>query len=449
MRWSGPFGTPNVAGTELAAVIILCMIIASVILERCQRLHRVALAMPFFLMAFIAIIFLADTGSRAGTLASIVALILLLYTKSIHRYIATGATCAILAITSAGPEFIRFISPIGAMHDSSISDRVELWKGVICLIWDHPLTGIGHSNFIPTIDRWYVPLRLRGIFSTALNEPLTLAALWGLPALSAVSGFLIYLFVMGIRHAKDGSVIAAIGLSWMVIHLISGQFQGHIFAWWSERIGWSSAIILTLLSGARRGWMFRPACRWLWASVIPSLIILSLGCSINQLPWKTKFIAGEIVAMPRNSASRGMVIVYGPNEAPKAMLDRWISRRLSESTSVIMLDILPGPTWWREVSDSTHIRKFGTPLALASGEYGAKLWSAWRQCRTGSCAVLITDPDGALEKTGLTSKLENLKVRIGKGDPFIESDEISHQLSQDGMSVVLVTSDTPAMWWVD
>jgi hypothetical protein len=111
--------------------------------------------------------------------------------------------------------------------EASGGERLVLWTGALGSIRDHWWYGVGSA--LPAIlDEWYLPPHLTGRFITALNDSLTCAAMWGIPAFGV--GISALGSIIAASWLTRGSYFATIGMAIIAAHLTAGQFQAHLFS---------------------------------------------------------------------------------------------------------------------------------------------------------------------------------------------------------------------------
>jgi O-antigen ligase len=103
---------------------------------------------------------LAFTYSRTGYLALLVALLLVAYRLArTHGYVLLTASVLMVAlIVPFLPEefYARVESILPAMEkqDDTVGLRLQRWKYAVQMIKDHPIVGVGPSNFVPALARY-------------------------------------------------------------------------------------------------------------------------------------------------------------------------------------------------------------------------------------------------------------------------------------------------------
>lgn len=164
----------------------------------------------------------AMTGSRAGLLATLVALtvaILLRFRRRLHHVqrrfwiLASGlvGTAIMIQILGAGV-VARFES--GGTQDPA---RLETYRTTLAMIADHPWLGIGLGNFEAVFPRYRTDAMLApGVWDRAHSTWLEIAVTAGLP-IAAGCAALVFLFGLALLRAsltrREGSLFPIAGFS--------------------------------------------------------------------------------------------------------------------------------------------------------------------------------------------------------------------------------------------
>ena len=234
MRWNGGLPTPNIAAAELAVLSLTALVCLSWLQARSNRGWGCRLSIILCAMfACGSLTGIAATGSRAGSLAFVCAAAACAALGGLRwRWFLLSAG-GLAALVLALPHAARFAPLAG---DGSIDARFTVWRATLAMIADHPWSGIGLSEIPMAFDCWYMPADKRSHFVTALNEPLTMAAAWGVPALALATAALAAVIAAGVRAARAGSRLGALGVALLVVLVVAGQFQSHVFMdWWWGR----------------------------------------------------------------------------------------------------------------------------------------------------------------------------------------------------------------------
>jgi hypothetical protein len=337
-RWSGPFTTPNVAGMEIAIIGLALLAMSEAVRDRfgfkCSLLVW---------LLFIGVCLLeAATQSRAGLLALIGGIIFLAISHG-TRWRCAIIGCGITIGTSlAWPGVVGRV--LSTVNDSSIMDRLVLWKSTLALIGDHPLTGVGAGSRVEIMEAWYLPDQYAGRFCTALNDSLTLASSYGLGSFL----FLFWLIVIPIAAVLAGSsrrnrffsLISAL----VVVHFVSGCFQAH--AWTlsgmiSGGITLLLAITCSIVIFRRNPMIIRPTLgrSAMTASACTIILLLAALFFSSSSPVRTRYIEGRITASNRNSIAVGNIIFAAPTKRLLAALRRWRTSLLSSNAEIDLLGI--------------------------------------------------------------------------------------------------------------
>lgn len=382
-RWSGPFANPNLAGLELALLAVAAVAIAA---RGWSGRGAATLRVSAALIAIAAIAGLAATGSRAGGLAMAAGLATLTVLRALSwRWAVTGF--AILATAMLASGAASRLVPDGAGR--GVADRFSLWQASLALIVDHPL-GIGSG--LPTmLDSWYLPEGLRLRFATALNDVLTITALWGLPVAGLAAAVLAILLTRTAAMARNGNMAAAMATSLCAVHLVAGMFQAHLFAVWSTA-RWSGAAVLALLVatavGGTRGWRTPLAAGAVAGVMLPACVALC-GLVWGEAAWRTGWREGLLVATPRHATAAGLVVVRHHAEERQAIIAE-LAPQVHAGGLAMALD---EGRWLPQRADRL--------LIMGTGDCALQLWRDWRAGRLPpGAATAIIDPDGPPEQDG-------------------------------------------------
>jgi O-antigen ligase len=179
-----------------------------------RRLLRVAPPIIAWLLLFAG---LAFTGSRAGMIAALVAVIaqgtLLAASEERRRWLAVGWAVALvgLAVVASIGRQEGFGRLMGLSRNVGWSVRVDAWRATLGLIRRFPLFGTGLGSFreaFPLVQ----PADLAGTWRHAHNDPLELLATAGVVGLSAgliALAALLLRLVRVLRHGRRSEDRAA------------------------------------------------------------------------------------------------------------------------------------------------------------------------------------------------------------------------------------------------
>jgi len=193
-----------------------------------------------------------------------------------------------------------------AVEDAVHGERPILAGAALALGWDHWIAGLG-TAFAETLGAWYLPVDLEHRFRTALNDYLTLAGQNGAPVAAVVGGFVLSVLVSAWRSRHDRWIGPLVGL--LVVHLICGLFQAHLWYFWT-RLTFLTVLILLVarLLFIHRATIFtrrsigRSSVTW----AVCTMTLLSLHSAAGWLaaqrhPIATRIVAGHLVAGLRSS----------------------------------------------------------------------------------------------------------------------------------------------------
>jgi O-antigen ligase len=219
---TGTFVNRNTAAVYFGSCAIVCLMLLSDRLRR--RLSRDPIAWKklftqlmsetprdigtVFGMMFVCLVAMFMTGSRAGVLFSLMALIIA-FTAYFRRDLPrrTGILAAVLGGSAVALVLLQFMGGnVNARFDAqgaADEGRLATWRATLRMIADHPWLGTGQGTFV-----WSFPayrsddVSMWGIWDRAHNTLLELAADTGIPlaVLVTLGWFLIFVvLVHGVR----------------------------------------------------------------------------------------------------------------------------------------------------------------------------------------------------------------------------------------------------------
>jgi len=212
------------------------------------------------------------------------------------RFYPIGLACVFgfsLALNPAGLN--RAVSTTEIYNDKSISHRLLLWHGAMQMMAEHPLTGVGSGKFGSVFASDYQLSDHIQIYSTAINDFLTLGAERGIPALASFVSSIIIIIVAGIYIGIKTENILLVSCAAAIISFpLSGWFSPIIF---EPTILYISAILIAgiLIAIFYEGRTM--PIRILRASSIYFVILIWL--SLTCLFGLGLFFAGQIALLDR------------------------------------------------------------------------------------------------------------------------------------------------------
>ena len=205
--------------------------IASHLLTRISRDVLVA-----FSMLLVCLATMLMTGSRAGAILSLIALLIAFVAFFYRELRRRRALLAVLAI--GGLLSIFLLQVLGAGISSRLAaqglddeGRLETYRSTLLMIADHPWFGTGSGTFL-----WNYPtyrssqISLWGVWDRAHSTPLELAADLGIPfaGLSVVSWSVVFLvLIRGVRTRRRNQIIpiAAFTIAFLALSHSSIDFS--------------------------------------------------------------------------------------------------------------------------------------------------------------------------------------------------------------------------------
>ena len=153
---------------------------------------------------------LVMTYSRGGWLSIAVSALVFVYYLD-KRLIPVGLVACLLLVPFLPDSVMTRIGTIFNSHDSSANHRIVAWQGILNMIGDHGLTGIGMgpNTFAELYPSYALPGATKGVYHSQMLY-LELFVEWG------VVGFIGFMWLM-LRHVKDSA--------FAIVHERSGQLR--------------------------------------------------------------------------------------------------------------------------------------------------------------------------------------------------------------------------------
>jgi len=428
-RWSGPFPTANVAGTEAAAILLGALILSGWAWTRRGTAGSLALALGTVLILMAALA-LAATGSRAGALASVLGVVALLQCRAVRPWIAAGAVGLLLLCELCAPVVTRYQH---LLQDLSLQNRVILWKATLGIIRDHPGTGVGRAGIVPLLNDWYLPLASYQHYASPLNETLMAAAAWGLPFTALLLTAYFAFLGLGLRQARMGSRLAAAGVALLVVSFTTGQFQAHAFFWWQSQLGWLLGFACVAASrpggDASRQALGRGAL--LGAGLAIVVGVLAWGMATN--PWSTSMVGGKGIGIRRGEVPAMLVVLVEPAAINRSRRQVWRDRRGAEPMAMSFLSSVPDAQWWSSLRVAYGGIRSADLLAVASGAEGEELLRAWSEGQLAGFSVHVSDLEDFPALAGVDHDPAEVQIRVARYAPFVDLDLLKHACQANGL----------------
>jgi O-antigen ligase len=201
---TGPFVNPNYFASFLLAGLAVCT--ACVFFGNSSRIRMwAAAACALFYYG------IGQTASRGATLAAMILVALAVFRAARKRRMSlipvALAFAALGAVTVAlNPNLVAKFLDRG-QHDPYNYQRVQIWKGTLQMIREHPITGVGLAHFRYR-SKQYTPALEGGIGrygrwpNIAHSEYLQYASEIGIPAAALMFSLIGYLMVLAWRRAN-------------------------------------------------------------------------------------------------------------------------------------------------------------------------------------------------------------------------------------------------------
>ncbi len=245
-RLMSTFGCPNhLAGyMEMSLPLLLSLFLLG---------FRPGIAFILGYLAMLLLVVLMLSLSRGGWVSTLISLafmaVALLSSRHFIRkkpliILVSGSLLLALVALVSTPVVERVKTAVEKEEEASFYSRVVAWGGVVEMISDHPLTGIGPGTF-ETVFTQYQPPGLRAHFTMAHNDYLHFVSETGLLLIPVIVWIIIALYRKGFKKLKNPSRLvrattlgAMTGITAILFHSIT-DFNLHIPA---------NAILFTVLA---------------------------------------------------------------------------------------------------------------------------------------------------------------------------------------------------------
>lgn len=451
MRWQGPFETPNVAGIEMASLCLVSIAMYALFQTRSHTGGRLWLLFATACCALLSFGLLVLSGSRASAASFLVGILALGVMRKIKLKLLIACLTLLIVAVAVSDNRSRYY-PATHASDQSIQHRYQLWSSTFALIGDHPVFGVGRNELMGILNTWYLPPSIKGVFGTALNEPLTICASWGIPALLCYLSLISWLLATGFINGSKGCSLATFGTLILLTHIVGGQFQGHIFAWWSIQLGWCIGSLLIVISALKT--KIYPDLHWRESGAILAIFIGLFAAAFIAVPtncsWKTVYLDGSVIAIPRKTDLSGVTVAVGVDEVPRPALLRWIDFYQNKGHALILVNSIPSPAWWMKLEYWSKRHAGCYPRVLGAWDSGVGLWESWISGSTGNAVVCIYDPHGT-PQSAVGKALHQrgpIFFQCARGAPFIDRDFIAGFVrSNSNHATYTIHDGTNATWW--
>lgn len=223
-RWQLLFDSPN----KLAAFLCLnipLLIVAVGFLKEKKRRSFAARSVVTILSVLIVVceFLLVKTYSRGGYIAFVIGLSIVWLLG--HRKSANLFTCVFVLLLMIIPKASIRAMSFDVINDSSIWNRLVLWKSVCEICVDNFLFGVWRSVG-EVFGSWYQPIECTQVYLTAVNDYLTIGARYGMLLLGSYLFVLFFVFALLIRKSINEQSQLSVGiLSSVVSYSVASFFS--------------------------------------------------------------------------------------------------------------------------------------------------------------------------------------------------------------------------------
>ena len=193
-------------------------------------------------LSFLLLIALVLTLSRGGWMSALMGFAFMAFALLTSRYfqrkkllmaLIGGSLALALIVLASTPVVERVRTVMEKEEEASLYSRVLVWGGVMHMMGDHPLLGIGPGTF-PIVFTQYQPPGFASRYFYAHNDYLHFTSEVGLPLIVIIIWMVIALYRKGFKKLKDpsrlvrGTTLGAMsGITAILFHSIS-DFNLHI-----------------------------------------------------------------------------------------------------------------------------------------------------------------------------------------------------------------------------
>ncbi len=242
------FENPNV----LAEYLIMLIPLAFALMIISTKRNVKAAAMVTFMASVVCLVFTWSRGAWLGFIFGML-VFLLIYSKKIFALLLSGIVLIPFLPFILPDSIINRFSSIGNLADSSTSYRVNIWSGVMRMLKDHFVSGIGTG--LPAFSEIYPKYSLSGIEAAPHSHNLFLQIITehGIVAL-IIFLFIILLYSQGVftfnkYETRKTKLIPVALMSGIFAVLVQGMTD---YIWYNYRVYFIFWIVIGLTTAARR-----------------------------------------------------------------------------------------------------------------------------------------------------------------------------------------------------
>ncbi|WP_342750769.1 O-antigen ligase family protein [Termitidicoccus mucosus] len=308
LRWSVYWGNPNFMACFFSCALVWLWLVEL----RWARSNRLGLRIGGLALLYglelCSWFVLVKTYSRGGLLAALCALLCFftvvkqgnwngLRRKGLNLIVRVGLILFICVFTG----FAGRVSPGYLAQDMSVSNRLELWRGGLAMIWDSPFAGWGFKQGGMAYVNWYQSIEQTVRPTSFVNGYLELTVNHGVPALFLSLSVLLVAVAIAVTMRKHSWCVAAGScvIAWMI---------GNIWTCcWYEWSLWllpsASAISLFVIGIRNKGTLGSCICGVGLALFIVAGALSAGYAAAKNTYWQAKPLDGaDVVKLSRRDA---------------------------------------------------------------------------------------------------------------------------------------------------
>ncbi len=302
LRWSVYWENPNFMACFFSCVLVWLWWVELLWTRSKRRDARIVTLVLLHGLELCCWFVIAKTYSRGGMLAALCALLCFFavarqdgwhpfWRRGLNVLVRAGLVFLICVITG----FAGRVSPGHLAQDMSVSNRLELWRGGLAMIWDSPFAGWGFKQGGMAYVNWYQAIERTVKPTGFVNSYLELAVNHGIFALFLSLSVLMAAVLIAFRMRKRSWCVAAGScvVAWMV-----GNVWTCCWYEWSLWVLPCASMFLLFIAGARNKVALVSCIHSAGLALFAVAVLLGSGYAAAQNTcWKVKPLAGADVVM--------------------------------------------------------------------------------------------------------------------------------------------------------